>query len=139
MEGPYGAFTAGRATRPHIVMIGGGVGITPIRALMDEFKNGVQLDVIYRVSRKEDLVLKSELDYLVKSSGGTARVHYLVGSRHEHPMDAQALKSLVPRISDSDIYICGPTPLVESVKKAAKELGVPKNRFHDEAFAFHSE
>lgn len=139
VEGPYGAFTAGRATRPHIVMIGGGVGITPIRALMDEFKNGVQLDVIYRVSRKEDLVLKSELDYLVKSSGGTARVHYLVGSRHEHPMDAQALKTLVPRISDSDIYICGPTPLVESVKKAAKELGVPKNRFHDEAFAFHSE
>jgi ferredoxin-NADP reductase len=139
VEGPYGAFTAGRATRPHVVMIGGGVGITPIRALMDEFKNGVQLDVIYRVSRKEDLVLKSELDYIAQQSGGTARVHYLVGSRREHPMDAQALKKLVPRISDSDIYICGPAPLVESVKEAAKELGVPKNRFHDEAFAFHSE
>jgi ferredoxin-NADP reductase len=139
VEGPYGAFTAGRATRPHVVMIGGGVGITPIRALMDEFKNGVQLDVIYRVSRKEDLVLKSELDYIAQQSGGTARVHYLVGNRREHPMDAQALKTLVPRISDSDIYICGPTPLVESVKEAAKELGVPKNRFHDEAFAFHSE
>jgi NAD(P)H-flavin reductase len=39
-------------------MVGGGVGITPIRALMDEFKNGVKMDVIYRVSRKEDLVLK---------------------------------------------------------------------------------
>ncbi|NBU57949.1 MAG: hypothetical protein EBS25_05760 [Actinobacteria bacterium] len=139
VEGPYGAFTAGRATKPHIVMVGGGVGITPIRALMDEFKNGVQLDVIYRVSRSEDLVLKDELDYLVANSGGTVRVHYLVGSRRDHPMDAKSLKLLVPRIADSDIYICGPGPLVETVKEAAMDLGVPKNRFHDEAFAFHSE
>jgi predicted ferric reductase len=139
VEGPYGAFTAGRATRPHVVMVGGGVGITPIRALMDEFKNGVQMDVIYRVSRKEDLVLKEELDYLQANSGGTIRVHYLVGSRKDHPMDAAALQELVPRVADSDIYICGPGPLVETVKKAAEDLGVPKNRFHDEAFAFHSE
>jgi ferredoxin-NADP reductase len=139
VEGPYGAFTAGRATRPHIVLIGGGVGITPIRALMDEFKNGVQLDVIYRASREEDLVLKSELDYLADNSGGLTRVHYLVGSRREHPMDAAALKALVPRVADSDIYICGPGPLVETVKEAVADLGVPKNRFHDEAFAFHSE
>ena len=139
VEGPYGAFTAGRATMPHIVLIGGGVGITPIRALLDEFKNGVQLDVIYRVSRNEDLVLKDELDYLEYHSNGSIRVHYLVGSRKQHPMDAKALQALVPRIADSDIYICGPGPLVETVKQAAEDLGVPKNRFHDEAFAFHSE
>jgi ferredoxin-NADP reductase len=99
----------------------------------------VQLDVIYRASREEDLVLKSELDYFVANSGGLTRVHYLVGSRREHPMDAAALKALIPRIADSDIYICGPGPLVETVKQAAEDLGVPKNRFHDEAFAFHSE
>jgi len=139
VEGPYGAFTAGRATQPHVVMIGGGVGITPIRALMDEFRNGVQLDVIYRASSDADLVLKEELDYLVDKSNGSMRVHYLVGSRRDHPMDAKSLEALVPRIADSDIYICGPGPLVETVKQAAEDLGVPKNRFHAEAFAFHAE
>ena len=139
VEGPYGAFTAGRATMPHVVMIGGGVGITPVRALMDEFKSGVQLDIIYRASREEDLVLKQELDYLEYHSNGSIRVHYLIGSRKLHPMDAPALKALVPRIADSDIYICGPRPLVETVKAAAQDLGVPKNRFHEEAFAFHSQ
>ena len=108
-----------RGTQAHVVGIGGGVGITPIRALVDEFAGGVQMDVIYRVSRKEDLVLKDELDYLVKKSGGTLRVHYLVGSRRDYPMDAAALQRLVPRISDSDIYICEPEPLVESVRVAA--------------------
>lgn len=137
VEGPYGAFTAGRATQPHLVMIGGGVGITPIRALMDEFKNGVQMDVFYRVSNREELILKDELDYLEEQSKGMIRVHYLVGSRREFPMDAEFLKSYAPRIADSDIYICGPEALVETVRKAAEDLGVPKNRFHDEDFAFH--
>jgi predicted ferric reductase len=139
VEGPYGAFTAGRATQPHIVLIAGGVGITPIRALMDEFKNGVQSDVLYRASSSADLVLKEELDYLEANSGGTIRIHYLVGSRKDHPMDAKALEELVPRIADSEIYICGPEPLVQTVKQAAEDLGVPKNTFHHEAFAFHSE
>lgn len=139
MEGPYGAFTAGRASRKHVVLIGGGVGITPVRAIIEEFRNGVQLDVIVRVSRSEDLILREELDYLAAQSEGSIRVHYLVGSRKLHPMDAKSITALVPRFADSDIYICGPAPLVDAVRDAAHEVGVPKNRFHDEAFAFHSE
>ena len=139
VEGPYGAFTAGRSTMPHVVLVGGGVGITPIRALMDEFNGGAQIDVIFRASREEDLVLKAEMDYLANNSDGSMRIHYLVGSRTKHPMDAHSLKALVPQFADSDIYICGPEPLVSAVRKAAEDLGVPKNRFHDEAFAFHKE
>jgi ferredoxin-NADP reductase len=51
-------------------------------------------------------------------------------------MDAKTLKALVPQIADSDIYICGPEALVEAVKSAAAQLGVPKNRFHDESFSY---
>jgi predicted ferric reductase len=139
VEGPYGAFTAGRASSPHIVLVGGGVGITPIRAIIEEFKNGVQMDVIFRASKEEDLVLREELDYLAANSDGTIRVHYLLGPRKNHPMDARALTKLVPSFADADVYICGPTPLVESVRKAAQEVGVPKDKFHDEAFAYHKE
>ena len=139
VEGPYGAFTAGRSTQPQVVLVGGGVGITPVRALMDEFNGGAQIDVIFRASREEDLVLKAEMDYLAERSNGSMRIHYLVGSRKNHPMDSKTLKGLVPNIADSDIYICGPEPLVSAVRAAAEDLGVPKNRFHDEAFAFHSE
>ena len=139
VEGPYGAFTAGRSSRRHVVLVGGGVGITPIRAIMEEFRDGVQMDVLYRASRGEDLVLRQELDYLAAQSGGSIRIHYLVGPRTQHPMDARTLTRLIPLFADSDIYICGPGPLVDAVRKAARDAGVPKNRFHDEAFAFHSE
>lgn len=136
VEGPYGAFTAGRSTMPHVVLVGGGVGITPVRALMDEFMGGVQMDLIYRASKEEDLILRDELDYLAFNSRGSIRVHYLVGSRKNHPMDARALRQLVPQFTDSDIYVCGPEPLVNAVRKAASECGVPKNRFHDESFSY---
>jgi predicted ferric reductase len=139
VEGPYGAFTAGRSTQPHVVLVGGGVGITPVRALMDEFQGGAQLDVIFRASKEEDLVLKKEMDYLAFNSGGSIRVHYLVGPRKNHPMSAASLKALVPTFADSDIYMCGPEPLCSAVREAAEDLGVPKNRIHDEAFAFHKE
>lgn len=137
IEGPYGAFRAGQAYSKRVVLIGGGIGVTPVRALLDEFKNSVQIDFIYRTSREEDLALKGELDQIAAESGGTTRVHYMVGSRREHPMDAAHLLSVVPRVRDSDIYICGPKPLVAAVVQAAHDLGMSADRVHHEEFEFH--
>ena len=136
-EGPYGTFVASKASRGHVVLIGGGVGITPIRALLDEFDPTKEIDILFRASKEEDLVLKGELDKLAKKTG--ARVHYLVGPRSKHPMNAEYISKLVPAFKDSDVFICGPKPLVDAVRAAAIESGIPKNRFHDEAFAFHGE
>ena len=135
-EGPYGTFVASRASKGHVVLVGGGVGITPLRALLEEFDVSKEIDVIFRASKAEDLVLRHELDELAKMRG--ARVHYLVGSRNEHPMSAKYISALIPAFRDADVYVCGPTPLVEAVKEAAKTVGIPKNRFHDEAFEFHA-
>ena len=135
-EGPYGTFVADKAKKGHVVLVGGGVGITPLRALLEEFDISKDIDVIFRASREEDLVLRRELDELADARG--ARVHYLVGSRNEHPMNAKYILKFVPAFRDSDVYVCGPTPLVEAVRQAALDCGIPKNRFHDEAFEFHA-
>ena len=137
IEGPYGAFRAGQAKRKRVVLVGGGIGVTPVRALLDEFKNSVHIDFIYRVSRAEDLALKAELDQIAADSGGFTRVHYMVGSRREHPMDAAHLLSVVPTVRESDIYICGPKALVAAVVEAADDLGISPDRVHHEEFEFH--
>jgi ferredoxin-NADP reductase len=135
-EGPYGTFVAAKASRPHVLLVGGGVGITPLRAILEEFDEEMQIDLIYRTSRPEELVFKEELDELAEIKG--ARVHYLVGSRNVHPMNARYIMKYVPALRDCDVYVCGPTPLVHAVREAAKEAGVPKNRFHDEVFEYHA-
>lgn len=135
-EGPYGTFVASKATRGHVTLIGGGVGITPLRALMEEFDPTMEIDVLFRASTEEDLVLRKELDRLADARG--ARVHYLVGSRRIHPMSARYIMQYVPAFRDSDVYVCGPKALVNAVREAAESSGIPKNRFHDEAFEFHA-
>ncbi len=136
IEGPYGVFKASSARRGrHIVLIGGGVGITPLRAIMEEFPNNTQIDILYRASTESELVLRKELDEISDRIG--ARVHYLVGSRSVHTMSYEYIKEFVPNFQDAEVFICGPEGLVSAVKAAAKKAGIPKNRFHDEAFAFH--
>jgi len=137
IEGPYGVFKAGQANKKRVVLIGGGIGVTPVRALLDEFKNSVHIDFIYRASHVEDLALKAELDQIAAQSGGLTNIHYMVGSRREHPMDAAHLLSVVPGIRESDIYICGPKALVAAVIGAADDLGMSPDRVHHEEFEFH--
>ena len=137
LEGPYGVFRAGQAKKKRVVLIGGGIGVTPVRALLDEFKGSVQIDFIYRTSREEDLALKAELDQIAAQSGGFIRVHYMVGSRREHPMDAAHLLSVVPGVRESEIYVCGPKALIAAVVDAARELGISPDRVHNEEFEFH--
>ena len=93
-EGPYGTFTASRSSRGHVALIGGGVGITPIRALLEEFDITKEIDVIFRASKQEDLVFQRELDEIARVRG--ARVHYLVGSREIHPMSAKYIEKYIP-------------------------------------------
>ena len=137
-EGPYGVFTARKVTKGlgHVVLVGGGVGIAPLIAIMDEFDESVAVDVLVRVSTEEEIVLNRELDVLAEKRG--AQVHYLVGSRKKHPMTAREIMKYVPGFRYCDVYVCGPTPLVEAVREAATAAGIPKGRFHAEIFEFHA-
>ena len=135
-EGPYGTFVAGKASRGHVVLIGGGVGITPLRALLDEVDYTKEVDLLYRVHSEEDLIFRKELDSVAEHRG--ARIHYLVGSRKEHPMTAAYISKFVPAFADSEVYVCGPKPLVERVFQSAKDAGIPKDKVHTEEFEFHA-
>ena len=136
-EGPYGVFTADARHSDRVVLLAGGVGVTPIRALLDDLPKTVSVDVLFRAGRPDALVLRKELDKIA-AARSNVRVRYLVGSRRDYPLNARTLLWLVPDIADADLYTCGPANLVASVREAASVLGVPSERVHDEAFSFHS-
>lgn len=133
-EGPYGAFTAEKRHGDRVVLIAGGVGVTPVRALLEELPQQAHVDVLYRARSNEEVVLRHELDQLALRPNTT--VKYLVGSRKDHPLDARALLRLVPDIRSSDVYVCGPESLRAQVHDSAAVLGIPASHVHDEAFAY---
>ncbi len=135
VEGPYGAFRVDRRKTDRLVLIGAGVGITPIRALLDEVPDHVGTDVVYR-ARTAPAPIADELERIARASNGRIRVHVLVGSREQLPMDARSLAALVPRIRRSDVYACGPVGFLDEVRTSSQALGIPADRIHDELFEF---
>jgi len=138
VEGPYGIFTADDRRTDRVVLVGGGVGVTPVRAILDDLPDHVEIDFLYRAHRREDLVLRRELEAIAAHRGGRMRLRYLVGSRRDYPINARTLQHLVPDIASCDVYTCGPGPLVDAVVEAAHVLGMPDEQVHHEAFSFHS-
>ncbi|HET9139038.1 ferredoxin reductase family protein [Actinophytocola sp.] len=134
VEGPYGAFTSMHRTRPNLLLIAGGVGITPIRALLEEQPAG-HVVVLYRVRSAEDAVLLNELRQLVAARGGI--LHLLTGRSGEgaRPFDPVNLRNGVPDIADRDVFVCGPPAMTAAVLASLRTLGVPNLQVHAEKFS----
>lgn len=135
-EGPYGILTASRAIGKKILLVGAGVGITPIRALINDFPADAEVDLIYRTVLEEELILRKELDEIDKED--RIRIHYLVGTPEKFPMSPDDLIALIPHISECDVFVCGPPGLAELVRHSVESLGVNSAKFHNEAFSFHA-
>jgi predicted ferric reductase len=135
-EGPFGSFTEETRTQQHVVLIAGGVGITPIRALLEDMHGDVVL--IYRASHAGEIVFKDELERLALERG--VRVRDVLGDRrvpgNAHLLSREHLRSLVPDIAHRDVYLCGPSGMITSLRRTLRKLGVPKPLIHVDEFAF---
>jgi predicted ferric reductase len=140
LEGPYGLLTGARRLRRRVLLIAGGIGIAPLRALFEELPAGPgDLTLVYRASRPTDIVFRDELEYLAHARGAT--VHYLIGARGSRampfdPLTPAALRELVPDLRQREVYLCGPTPMMEAVRDGLRASGLPRGHIHFERFEF---
>jgi predicted ferric reductase len=134
-EGPFGVFTAAARRREKVLLIAGGIGITPIRALMEDMSGDTV--VIYRVVRDEDVIFRGELERLAQDRG--IRLELVVGD-HATPEGARLLSpdhlhELVPDIAERQVYVCGPPAMTESLERNVRRANVPARFIHTEKFA----
>jgi predicted ferric reductase len=133
-EGPFGALVPACTDRS-VLLLAGGVGITPLRTMFAALSGKVTL--IYRASTWQDVVFQAELDAIAEARG--ACVHYVVGSRSDlgtDPLSAAALRELAPGVHKMDVYLCGPPGMTGTAVAALTEAGVPRRRIHYESFEF---
>ncbi len=132
-EGPYGAMTPARRTRPDVLLIAGGVGITPMRALFEALPiaPGQDLTLLYR-TRPDAIVFRDELDAVARQRG--AHVHYLVDERTT--FTPAMLSWFAPNLIERDVYLCGPPGMTDAVRLALRRAGLPDEQIHEERFAW---
>jgi len=131
-EGPYGSLTQDRQTAQKSLLIAGGVGITPLRALFETLPGDVTL--LYRARTAEDLALGGELEAIARWRG--AKVLYaLNGPDGRRPsLTAQSLRASFPDLAGHDVYICGPHGFARDLYEELRTAGVPDRRIHHESF-----
>ncbi len=138
LEGPYGVLTGARRTQRRVLLVAGGVGITPLRALLESLPAGPgELDLVYRAGDAAEVVFRDELDAIARARGAT--IHYLVGHRGDpgvgaEPLGPDALVGLVPDLRERDVYLCGPHPMMAAAERSLRSLGVPRAQIHLERF-----
>jgi predicted ferric reductase len=134
-EGPFGSFTAAGRRRPRFALIAGGVGITPIRALLEDMPGGPgDIAVVYRALHADQVILRGELDELARRRG--AEVHYVVGDHRDGLLSPEHLQRLVPDIAERDVYVCGSPAMTEATRAILDRSGVPRRHVFTERFAF---
>ena len=133
IEGPYGVFTRHSQRRPRAALIAAGIGVTSVRALLEDLPRGARPVVVLRAARQSDLVLGTEIADLVKRRGG--QLHELIGNRAEASIDQDSLRRAVPDIKERDVYVCGPEGFVTEIVALVRRLGVPDQAIHHEAYA----
>jgi predicted ferric reductase len=140
VEGPYGVLTGARRRRRKILLIAGGIGIAPLRALVESLPAAPgDMTLLYRAREPKHIVFREELDALAGLRG--IEVRYLVGRRGsaempKDPLEARALRDAVPDIKDRDVYLCGPVAMMDRVEVTLHRLGLPGRQIHAERFAY---
>lgn len=141
IDGPYGVFTEKLAGENKFLFIAGGIGITPIRSLIEKIikdKKVSDVALLYGNRNRADVVFKDELEEF--SSKFNFPLHYVMSddkefSGEQGKIDINRIKRLVKDFREREIYICGPKPMMLGLRDNLVKLGISPKRIHFELFA----
>jgi predicted ferric reductase len=144
VDGPYGSFTVDHRPTRGLLLIAGGVGLTPMMSILRTLDNRGDWRpacLVMGARHHDDLLFRDELQTL--SDRMPLRVLEVLSDAPDDwrglrgRVDARILSIALPTRRDRidvDVYICGSAPMVGGVLAGLEELGVPRERIHTEQF-----
>jgi benzoate/toluate 1,2-dioxygenase reductase subunit len=139
MTGPLGSFYLRAVTRP-LLFLAGGTGLAPFLAMLEvlaEKGETQQTFLIYGVTRDQDLVMVDALEGFSDSLPNFSFVTCVADPATVHPRQGYVTQHMAAgalNAGDVDVYLCGPPPMVDAVRKYFTEQGVTPASFHYEKF-----
>lgn len=149
VEGPYGVFTAKKSVTNKVLLIAGGIGITPYIAILEDLgKAGKDIHLIYGNKTEADIALRAELETL--SQKYSIKIHHVLSNQELSSLSTQhstlstfstgfvtpeLVKQLVPDAADREVFLCGPPPMMNALIKSLPSIGISKKKIYFEKFS----
>jgi len=141
VDGPYGVFgrEAFCTSRP-VVMLAGGIGMTPFRRMITELENLPDREayLFYGTLNEEEIAHRDEME----ETEQVDVIHVLSGTPEHEEFETGRItidlirKYLDKRLVDCEYFLCGPPPMVTKLEASLLEKGVPGKQIHHELFSF---
>lgn len=145
--GPSGRFVISSDLRDdrEIVMVAGGIGITPFRSMIKaanaDPRFNRKLRLLYSARSEENLIFKKEFDQLQRENQNFS-VHYTLTrprspeeAGHIGRIDTQMIRGVVPDAGNAAYYVCGPSLMVSEIaSKLTSDLSVASESIKTEKF-----
>ena len=142
IKGPLGAFKYPADDDRPLVLLAGGIGITPLVSMLRHMVASAPtrpVTLLYSVRSEEDFAFRDELTSIARRHH-QVRVHLAVSQGAGGPalyaghIDEALLRATVPDVAHSICFICGPTPMIEAMKTLLASMGVPPGQIRHEVF-----
>ncbi|MBV1790619.1 2Fe-2S iron-sulfur cluster binding domain-containing protein [Marinobacterium sp. D7] len=144
VHGPVGQFNSIDFPASKVLLLSGGVGITPVMSMARwGFDTNADVDMVFVHSARtpRDVIYQRELENM---SARISNFHlHLICERLESGqgwygyrgfLDQAKLEMIAPDFKEREVFCCGPTPYMKAVKKLLESLGFDMNRYHEESF-----
>ncbi len=128
ISAPAGLFTLQQNDNP-VLFIGGGIGVTPLYAMLDSMEFGRNVTFIQSVRNEKLAVFQDQIQKKINELKGSYFVKY---SDTEGYITKEDLSKYIQE--NTEVYICGPEAFMETVISYVRELGVSEDRIHFEFF-----
>lgn len=140
VEGPLGVFGQQVGPEKQVLLVAGGIGITPIRCLFERYaRNGRDVVLLYAAKKREDFVLNTEVEAIAKEFDN-AKLFYIsedeIEGAHTGRITSDIISKHVTDVPGRRAFICGPPAMMDAVEKSLISLGLPKKKIFSERFSF---
>ena len=146
VKAPSGHFSMSMTKSSPVVLLAGGVGITPLLSMLNaitEMASQREVWFFLGVRNKKEHVMKEHLEMVARENenvrlnvfySAPAETDVLSEDYHvKGRVNVENIKVILPS-SNFDFYICAPPPMVKDLRKDLADWGVPKKNIHFEAF-----
>ncbi|MEN1925228.1 benzoate 1,2-dioxygenase electron transfer component BenC [Luteimonas qiangzhengi] len=139
LTGPLGSFYLRAVERP-LLLLAGGTGLAPFLSMLESLARAgctQPVHMIYGVTRDADLVLVDRLEAFAARLPAFSFTTVVAEEASQHPRKGWVTQHMPAEVlhgGNVDVYLCGPPPMVDAVRKHFDEAGVAPASFHYEKF-----